>query len=126
MQLRPYTKIDGMFRSATKLARCVALSAALALLGVWLVGSCAALNSSIHAARHACCKTQKVAGGCATLCNASHLDVLLSAAQGPQPLVDAGAPGVVLFAAVERTALTIVVRSNHSPPLYLQHASLLI
>ena len=81
-----------------------------------------------HAERtkHQCCETQQLGDGCATLCNASDADAMVAAV----PNVEARLPlaGLVVPAvATDASAVTArILPANHSPPLYLQHAALLI
>lgn len=113
--------------SAARRPRGLALSVALAICCVWLVGSCAALSSAIHAAKHACCEKEKLADSCTTLCVSADWDSTPSAEQvsvfPPSSPVLAESVPLDLLPALNGVP---VVTVGHSPPLYLQHAALLI
>lgn len=113
--------------SAARRPRGLALSVALAICCVWLVGSCAALSSAIHAAKHACCQKEKSADSCTTLCASADWDSTPSAQQVSVfppigPVLEQSVPPDLLAALSGVPVVTV----SHSPPLYLQHAALLI
>lgn len=113
--------------SATRRLRGLAFSLSLAICCVWLVGSCAALSSAIHAAKHACCEHEKLADSCTTLCASADWDSTPSAEQASvvpslRPVFAQGVPLAFSASLNGVPALT----ASHSPPLYLQHAALLI
>ncbi len=97
----------------------------MAVACVAFVGTCAALESSIAAVKHQCCETQ-LDDGCATLCNAADSEILVTAVPSPAP-AQAGGDLAALCAPDARTSVaTHIPPANHSPPLYLRHAALLI
>ena len=107
--------------------RPLAFSLALAICCVWLVGSCAALSSAIHAAKHACCEHEKLADSCTTLCASADWDSTPSAEQVSvvpvlRPVLKESAPLALTPALNGAPAVAV----SHAPPLYLQHAALLI
>ena len=100
---------------------------AACMLSVWLLGAHAALSTSIYAAKHACCHQEELAESCVTLCASANWTATVS--------VEQTSPVLALSVAWVETLAPIPVRSdvavgihavNHSPPLYLQHSSLLI
>ena len=113
--------------SAIGRLRGLAFSLSLAICCVWLVGSCAALSSAIHAAKHACCEHEKLADSCTTLCASADWDSTPPAEQvsvlPPSSPVLAESVPLDLLPAINGIP---VVTVSHSPPLYLQHAALLI
>ena len=107
--------------------RRLAFSLALAMCCVWLAGSCAALSSAIHAAKHACCEHEKPADSCTTLCASADWDSTPSTQQVsvvafPSPVVGESVPLAPMPALAGEPVLTV----SHSPPLYLRHSVLLI
>lgn len=110
-----------------KWTRALAFSLALGLVSVWLVGSCAALTSTIYAAKHSCCNAEKVADACSTLCASSDWDSTLSVESlsfTPPVALSRPIPATPISA---RFAMPVLVATvSHSPPLYIQHAALLI
>ena len=94
---------------------------------VWLVGARAALSSSIYSAKHACCHKEKLADSCRTLCVSAHWTATPSAEQASlAPLVAVVWIEVVQPISVHFGVFAKIAAANHSPPLYLQHSSLLI
>lgn len=102
------------------------LTLTLAFGCVWLVGSCAALASSLYAAQHSCCETQKITDSCSTLCAAASSDATIAGDQRtliPSVFVVSTPAGPVAQAT---SVAPVIPAASHSPPLYLQHASFLI
>jgi hypothetical protein len=115
-----------MTTSTSRRSTPFALMLALIVACVWLVGSCAALSSTLYAAQHSYCETEKVADSCLTLCAASDWDATPSVDQQVlTPHLIAGE--VDLAGPTPELAIPLFVPvANHSPPLYLQHAAFLI
>lgn len=110
----------------SKMSTPLVLMLTFALGCVWLVGTCAALASTLYAVQHSCCETQRVSDSCSTLCAAASSDVTVASDQrtlGPVVLV----VSIVATPVARATAVTIAVPArSHAPPLYVQHASFLI
>ncbi|MDA0205802.1 MAG: hypothetical protein O3A53_04305 [Acidobacteria bacterium] len=107
--------------------RLSALILAVGMVCVWLVGARAALSSSIYSAKHACCHKEKLADSCRTLCVSAHWTATPSAEQASlAPLVAVVWIEVVQPISVHFGVFAKIAAANHSPPLYLQHSSLLI
>jgi hypothetical protein len=97
------------------------------MVSIWLLGARAALSTSIYESKHACCHHEKLADSCRTLCGSANWTATPSAKQASL----APALGVVWIETVppiplRPDAVVGISAVNHSPPLYLQHSSLLI
>jgi hypothetical protein len=90
------------------------------------VGARAALSSSIYSAKHACCHQQKLADSCRTLCASAHWTATPSVQQAAAALPTGVWMEPVRPISVEPAVFVNISAVNHSPPLYLQHSSLLI
>ena len=107
--------------------RISALLLAVAMVCVWLVGARAALSSSIHSAKHSCCHHQELADSCRTLCASANWTATASAEQAPlAPQVGIVSVATVQPVSIPSDVFVAISAVNHSPPLYLQHSSLLI
>jgi len=97
------------------------------MVSVWLGGARAALSSSIYTAKHACCHQEKLADSCLTLCASAHWTATPSVehASLARPFGVAWMEAVQLVS-VQSNVFVKISAVNHSPPLYLQHSSLLI
>jgi hypothetical protein len=122
-----------------KMSRCWSTVLPIAILVLFLVGfPCRAMMMSLQAPAHHCCedcgdtpRPQAPRSGCETLCVASGATALLQAADGAAPgvPVDIGLVELVATDAVFPAGFFVedaVSLAVESPPLYLQHASLLI
>jgi hypothetical protein len=113
--------------TATRRKRISALLLAACMVSVWLLGARAALSTSIYAAKHACCHQQQLADSCVTLCASANWTATASVEQAPLApafsvaWIEAPAP-----IRLRSDAFVRISAVNHSPPLYLQHSSLLI
>ena len=113
--------------TSTQGKRVGALLLTVCMLSVWLLGARAALSSSIYSVQHACCHQEKLADSCRTLCSSASWTATASVEQAP--LVPAlRVVWISVHPPVPRPSELVVKISafTHSPPLYLQHSSLLI
>jgi len=94
---------------------------------IWLLGSRAALATSIYSAQHACCHQAELADSCRTLCASADWTATATAEQAaPVPTLDVVSMAAVQPVSIPSDVFVRINAVNHSPPLYLQHSSLLI
>jgi hypothetical protein len=132
------THIAGRIYATNKMSRSWLTSLPTAILALFLLGlPCRSMMMYAQAPAHDdCCEDcgdapKAPSQGCQTLCAASAVNILLQSMDGATTGVPANAEPVALVASdllfpVGLVAEPIASLSVGSPPLYIQHASLLI